>query len=501
MRQWRHSARRSPRAPTWSCSSRGGPPDMPSPPTRGSCTTTPRAGALPLPAARTRDAARRRVVSPPRLPHRRAAPAGDVRGEGDALFQPGAPLIWGGYGVRTSLQAHRHLAEMLDVEVVPLRLVDERFYHLAPASARSRGTRLLLPDAFDRESLDRIAARVPAEQRCEVDAADALHFACNAVVTGGAVITNFASDALRERLAGWGHESSSARWGSSCWRAAPPSAWSSSSSTRARGGARASRASRPRCASARSRSRATSRHGPDERHARPHHRRRGRLRDRGLPAGLRHDQASLARVRVVAPSPSAWTRSSRGHPAGARVAEDEHDARLEGGRAGGGRAPRLLQHEHLPDRRAVRGRWVRAARQRMDAVLVVDGAPGEPRVTCCLIRELRRGDLVVCGVDGVRTEPTHVPRAGETFGFMTADASSERRVELSVERIAWRCGGSASAAGRSSWSRARSSSTPAAARTWRASSTAATCRRSSAGTGSRRTTSSRRSSAPRSAWT
>src|SRR5207244_7141587 len=62
------------------------------------------------------------------------------------------------------------------------------------------------PDAFDRDSLDRIAARVPAEQRCEVDAADALHFACNAVVTGGAVITNFASDALRERLAGWGHE-------------------------------------------------------------------------------------------------------------------------------------------------------------------------------------------------------------------------------------------------------------------------------------------------------
>src|SRR5207249_1639748 len=57
-----------------------------------------------------------------------------------------------------------------------------------------------------RGSLERIAARVPAEQRYEVAAADALHFACNAVVTGGAVITNFASDALRERLERWGHE-------------------------------------------------------------------------------------------------------------------------------------------------------------------------------------------------------------------------------------------------------------------------------------------------------
>src|SRR5213078_3684167 len=50
---------------------------------------------------------------------------------------------------------------------------------------------------------------------------------------------------------------------------------------------------------------------------------------------------------------------------------------------------------------------------------------------------LRRGELVVCGVDGVRTEPTYVARAGETFGFMSADACSQWRVELSVERIAW----------------------------------------------------------------
>src|SRR5213078_5128613 len=134
-------------------------------------------------------------------------PEATFEGEGDALFQPGEALLWGGYGVRTSLQAHRDLAELLDVEVVPLRLVDERFYHLDTCfCALPEGRVFYYPDAFDRESLERIAARVPAEQRCEVDAADALHFACNAVVTGGAVITNFASDALRERLVRWGHE-------------------------------------------------------------------------------------------------------------------------------------------------------------------------------------------------------------------------------------------------------------------------------------------------------
>src|SRR5437773_7882287 len=154
--------------------------------------------------------------------------------------------------------------------------------------------------------------------------------------------------------------------------------------------------------------------------------------------GLRHDQASLARVRVVAPSPERLDAIlARLIQAGARVAEDEHDARLAAVEQEGVAPPDFYSTSIFPTDVRVRGRWVRAARQRMDAVLVVDGAPGEPRVTCRLIRELGRGDLVVCGVDGVRTEPTHVPRSGETFGFMTADASSERRVEPSGERIAW----------------------------------------------------------------
>ena len=55
-------------------------------------------------------------------------------GEGDALWWPAGgdsmPVLWAGYGVRTSLEAHRMLAGQLDVEVVSLRLVDQRFYHL-----------------------------------------------------------------------------------------------------------------------------------------------------------------------------------------------------------------------------------------------------------------------------------------------------------------------------------------------------------------------------------
>src|SRR5207249_2154724 len=82
-------------------------------------------------------------------------------GEGDALFQPGEALLWGGYGVRTSLQAHRDLAELLDLEVVPLRLVDERFYHLDTCFCALPGGRVVYyPDAFDRESVETLADRL-----------------------------------------------------------------------------------------------------------------------------------------------------------------------------------------------------------------------------------------------------------------------------------------------------------------------------------------------------
>src|SRR5436853_4810171 len=295
------------------------------------------------------------------------------------------------------------------------------------------------PDAFDRDSLDRIAARVPAEQRCEVDAADALHVACNAVVTGGAVITNFASDALRERLERWGHEVVLCPLGQ--FMLAGGAAKCLVLQLEHPGARRRARA--PRVASE-VRERAIEIQG-DLLDTGLMNAMLDRITDGGgdfeieaFQPGLRHDQASLARVRVVAPSPERLDAIlARLIQAGARVAEDGHDARLEAVEQEGVAPHDFYSTSIFPTDVRVRGRWVRAARQRMDAVLVVDGAPGEPRVTCRLIRELRRGDLVVCGVDGVRTEPTHVPRGGETFGFMTADASSERRVELAVERIAW----------------------------------------------------------------
>ena len=51
-------------------------------------------------------------------------------GAGDALLDPARGCLWAGYGFRSELAAHPRLAEWLNIEVISLRLIDPRFYHL-----------------------------------------------------------------------------------------------------------------------------------------------------------------------------------------------------------------------------------------------------------------------------------------------------------------------------------------------------------------------------------
>jgi lysine-ketoglutarate reductase/saccharopine dehydrogenase-like protein (TIGR00300 family) len=86
------------------------------------------------------------------------------------------------------------------------------------------------------------------------------------------------------------------------------------------------------------------------------------------------------------------------------------------------------------------GAWVVVEDQRMDAALVVVSGARRPepgsRVQCRKLRDLRKGDLIVCGMQGVRVSPDVQQRDKPTFGFMSNEVSSERRVETAVARIA-----------------------------------------------------------------
>ncbi|MDE2904653.1 MAG: TIGR00300 family protein, partial [Acidobacteriota bacterium] len=77
------------------------------------------------------------------------------------------------------------------------------------------------------------------------------------------------------------------------------------------------------------------------------------------------------------------------------------------------------------------GRWLPVGAQRMDAVVVAD----EGRALCRKLRDVRRGERVVCGVSGIRVSPEFRERDRLGFAFMTNDVSTERRVEVSASKV------------------------------------------------------------------
>jgi N-dimethylarginine dimethylaminohydrolase len=135
---------------------------------------------------------------PPELP---------FEGAGDALLDREGKWLWAGYGFRSELDSHPLLAKWLDVEVLSLRLMDERFYHLDTCFCPLAGGYLLYyPPAFDAYSNHLIEQRVPAEKRITIVEADAINFACNAVNVDQTVLMNRASRDLKQRLQAAGFE-------------------------------------------------------------------------------------------------------------------------------------------------------------------------------------------------------------------------------------------------------------------------------------------------------
>lgn len=128
-------------------------------------------------------------------------------GAGDSLFDRGGEWLWAGYGFRTEIEAHPQLQKCFDIEVVSIRLIDPRFYHIDTCFCPLNGGWLMYhPAAFDEISQRAIEARVPADKRIVVSNDDAGRFACNSVNIEDKVIMNRVSRELGKVLAKAGFE-------------------------------------------------------------------------------------------------------------------------------------------------------------------------------------------------------------------------------------------------------------------------------------------------------
>ena len=148
--------------------------------------------------------------------------------------------------------------------------------------------------------------------------------------------------------------------------------------------------------------------------------------------GRTNDEFSRISLKVSAPSAAALRRLVEDLMQIGCSPARENDALLRPADRNGSVPDDFYSTTNLRTHVRVQGEWVEVERQRMVAVVVVEGQ----RALCRKLREVKAGDQIVCGLEGIRVTPEFRERDRADFGFMSNEISSERRVEASVGRIA-----------------------------------------------------------------
>lgn len=361
-------------------------------------------------------------------------------GAGDALLDREGRWLWAGYGFRSELDSHPYLAKWLDIEVLSLRLIDERFYHLDTCFCPlANGCLLYYPGAFDSYSNRLIEMRVAPEKRIIIKEADAVNFACNAVNVESIVVMNKASEELKARLAEVNFQVIET----------PLTEFLKA------GGA-------AKCLTLR-----VNEPVREEVHANTQVESRvirmeGHLLDSGLinraldlivdnggsfkvlnfSLGEQRQSTSATEVKVSAPSHEVMEMifSHLIDLGAVNLPEDERDAKLEPVNQNGVAPGDFYVSTIYPTEIRINGEWVKVHNQRMDGAIAVTERSEGVVAKCKILRDLEVGEKVVVDVQGIRTirkPESREKRNAEEFSFMSAGVSSERRVELVVEQVAW----------------------------------------------------------------
>ena len=91
---------------------------------------------------------------------------------------------------------------------------------------------------------------------------------------------------------------------------------------------------------------------------------------------------------------------------------------------------------NLETRVRIGGRWVTVENPEMDCGLVVQGEGPDLGVRTIPMSDVRAGMRIVCGATGLKVTPIASRDAGESFGFMESEVSSEKPQALLVRQVA-----------------------------------------------------------------
>jgi lysine-ketoglutarate reductase/saccharopine dehydrogenase-like protein (TIGR00300 family) len=158
--------------------------------------------------------------------------------------------------------------------------------------------------------------------------------------------------------------------------------------------------------------------------------------------GEQRQSTSAAEVRVSAPSHEVMEEiiSQLIDLGAVDLPQDEKDAKLEPVLQAGVAPDDFYVSTIYPTEVRLNGQWLKVENQRMDGAIAISNTANGIIARCKILRDLEIGEQVVVDVQGIRTirkTESREQRNAQEFSFMSSGVSSERRVELVVEQVAW----------------------------------------------------------------
>ncbi len=153
-----------------------------------------------------------------------------------------------------------------------------------------------------------------------------------------------------------------------------------------------------------------------------------------MHVGRHKSETSYIRLKVQAPDAEVLDRVlTELQQIGAVLthADDAHTTAIE---QDGVLPDKFYSTTNLPTQVRVNGQWVDVEHIEMDVAVVVDAENG--RAYCKPMHEVRVGEQVVVGHNGIRVQPFERARNHESFAFMQSNVSSEKVKVLAIHEIA-----------------------------------------------------------------
>jgi lysine-ketoglutarate reductase/saccharopine dehydrogenase-like protein (TIGR00300 family) len=147
--------------------------------------------------------------------------------------------------------------------------------------------------------------------------------------------------------------------------------------------------------------------------------------------GKRNDEPSHVRIRLSSPDlPALEGLLDVLQRIGAQVPE-EVDAHTEAASVDGAFPLKFYSTTNMRTQVRLNGVWAQVAGPEMDCGILISDASA----ATIPMNDVRRGDIIVVGRDGVRVRPVERERRRQAFEFMGSPVSSEKPKTLAVEEI------------------------------------------------------------------